>query len=298
MTQLIDPAELSKRYREQLRVDLKGLGAQLKLVGFLSSENAPSMTYSAYTKNACIDVGIDFELRSVPRLELEKAIDAANQDKSVHGIMVYYPVFGTDHDSYIKDLVDYRKDIEGLNSYWSRKLYHNERSVDGDPGRKSILPCTPLAVVKLIEEIGLHDPMRADQPLAGKTVTVFNRSEVVGRPLASMLSNDGARVISFDVEGPLIFADGQVGETKVSRAEALSSSAVVITGVPSRQFELVKGNEIRPGTACINFSTLKNFADDIMGKASVFIPRVGPMTVTMALRNTLRLFRNFHNLKI
>jgi methylenetetrahydrofolate dehydrogenase (NADP+)/methenyltetrahydrofolate cyclohydrolase len=128
----------------------------------------------------------------------------------------------------------------------------------------------------------------------GKTVTIFNRSEVVGRPLASMLANDGARVFSFDISGPLLFEKGHVAETTVSREEALSASQVVITGVPSRDFPLVRAREIGPGAVCINVSTLKNFADDITSKAAVMVPRVGPMTVAMALRNTLRLYDNYH----
>jgi methylenetetrahydrofolate dehydrogenase (NADP+)/methenyltetrahydrofolate cyclohydrolase len=66
----------------------------------------------------------------------------------------------------------------------------------------------------------------------------------------------------------------------------------VITGVPSKHFELVRGAELRAGSLCINFSTYRNFADDITGKAAPFIPRVGPMTVLMVIRNALRLRDN------
>ncbi len=123
---------------------------------------------------------------------------------------------------------------------------------------------------------------------------MFNRSDVVGRPLASMLANDGAEVYSFDIEGPLLFRAERQEPTGISRAEALAAADIVITGVPSRAFPLVSAAEVRLGAVCVNFSTLKNFADDIEEKASVFIPRVGPMTVAMGLRNTLRLYENFH----
>ena len=71
-----------------------------------------------------------------------------------------------------------------------------------------------------------------------------------------------------------------------------AGGGVIVTGVPSRAFPLVTKREIKEGAICLNFSTLKNFADDVLEKASVFVPRVGPMTVTIALRNTLRLHRN------
>ncbi len=292
----IDPSELAKDFRLDIRNRLSQLDRRLKLVGFLSTSETPSRTYASYTKAGCDDVGIDFELIEVPKLELEAAIDQANSDPDVHGIIVYYPIFNTDHDRYIKDLVDHRKDIEGLHTYWAKKLYHNERFVDEAKTKKALLPCTPLAVVKLLAKaratLGCEvDTMR---PLAGAKVSIFNRSEVVGRPLAAMLANDGAEVYSFDLDGALKFVGGTVEESKITRTSALAASDIVVTGVPSRNFQLVAPSEIKAGAICLNFSTLRNFTSDIGDKASVFIPRVGPMTVAMALRNTLRLYENYH----
>jgi methylenetetrahydrofolate dehydrogenase (NADP+)/methenyltetrahydrofolate cyclohydrolase len=151
----------------------------------------------------------------------------------------------------------------------------------------------------LIEAAGFFGSGGPDRPLEGRTVTVFNRSEVVGRPLASMLANDGARVYSFDIDGPLLFEPPRVQsdafelrETDVTRAQALSESEVVITGVPSPEFPVVTASELRAGSLCVNFSTYRNFSDDIQGKAACFIPRVGPMTVLMVIRNAMRLREN------
>jgi methylenetetrahydrofolate dehydrogenase (NADP+)/methenyltetrahydrofolate cyclohydrolase len=293
VTKIIDPGEVAKKFRAETRQAIAQLKHPLRLAGFLSTESSPSVTYANYTKAGCDDVGIEFVLYHENRLQLERRIDEANADKNIHGIIVYYPIFGTEQDRYIKDLVDHRKDIEGLNSYWVRKLYHNERFVDPEQERKAILPCTPLAVLKMIEETGYV--LTGPEPLKGKTVTIFNRSEVVGRPLASMISNDGARVYSFDIDGPLLFKKGSIEEVGVTRTEALGESDIVITGVPTREFPLVTAREIKEGALCINFSTYKNFSDDIIGKAGAFVPRVGPMTVAMALRNTLRLYNNFHS---
>lgn len=109
-----------------------------------------------------------------------------------------------------------------------------------------------------------------------------------------MLANDGADVYSFDIDGPVLFRAHEVLETPISREEALANSDIIITGVPSREFRLVEAEEIKDQAICVNFSTLKNFHDDVLERASVFVPRVGPMTVTMALRNTLRLYHNFN----
>jgi len=292
VTKLIDPGVVAKKFRAEIKQSIATENASLKLAGFLSTESSPSVTYANYTKIGCDDVGIDFILHHENRLALEKKIDEANLDPNIHGIIVYYPIFGTEQDRYIKDLVDHRKDIEGMNSFWVRNLYHDQRYIDNDQSKKAILPCTPLAIVKLIELAGYFQS--GQSPLKGKKITVFNRSEVVGRPLASMLANDGADVFSFDIDGPLLFKKGSIEEIKFSRQEALAQSDIVITGVPSRNFPLVTAKEIQAGALCINFSTFKNFSDDIIGKAGTFAPRVGPMTVTMALRNTLRLYNNFH----
>jgi methylenetetrahydrofolate dehydrogenase (NADP+)/methenyltetrahydrofolate cyclohydrolase len=286
MAKEIDPGEVARKYRSELRAQLAELSQPLTLVGFLSTDAAPSRAYAEYTRAGCADVGIRFDLREVDRLGLENAIEAANADPAVHGIMAYYPIFGLDRDRYLKDLVDPGKDVEGLTSHWAHKLYRNERFADPEKTKPAILPCTPLAILKLLAA--------ADCAPAGKKVVVFNRSEVVGRPLARMLANDGAEVISFDVDGARRFEAAREVETTTTRREALAAAEVVITGVPSRDFPLVSARELRAGAVCVNFSTLKNFADDIGEVAGVFVPRVGPMTVAMALRNVLRLFEGFH----
>jgi methylenetetrahydrofolate dehydrogenase (NADP+)/methenyltetrahydrofolate cyclohydrolase len=229
-------------------------------------------------------------------LDAEAAVRSANADPGVHGIMIYYPIFGTEQDAYVRDTVDPSKDIEGLHTFWARCLYENRRFLDAGRTQKAILPCTPLAILKLVEAAGLFGGH--ERPLEGRSVCIFNRSEVVGRPLASMMSNDGARVIAFDIDGPLLFVPSpsggmhEVRETTLDRASALRQADIVITGVPSRSFPHVQAAEIREGSLCINFSTFKNFSDDILGKAGVFVPRVGPMTVTMAIRNSLQLYKN------
>jgi len=87
----------------------------------------------------------------------------------------------------------------------SPSLAHTAAPPKGDvppPGTvKSILPCTPLGVVKALERIGVYNALLPYGDHAyGRTITVINRSEVVGRPLAALLANDGARVFSVDID--------------------------------------------------------------------------------------------------
>lgn len=286
---LATPELVAARFRTEIKAELRALGAPLKVLGLLSGDDRPSHTYASYAKKACEDLGLAYELRQLPRLELEAAILAANDDPQVHGIMVYYPIFGNQQDRYLKDLVDYRKDIEGMGTFWINKLYRNQRiDPEAPEPAKAVVPCTPLAIIKLLEANGAYGSS-GHRPVAGRTVTIFNRSEVVGRPLAVMMSNDGAKVYSFDEHGALLYRDGQAFETELDRTQALQASQLVITGVPSRQFPLIDADELAPGTICLNFSTRKNFTPAAEARADLFIPRVGPVTIAMCMRNVLRL---------
>jgi methylenetetrahydrofolate dehydrogenase (NADP+)/methenyltetrahydrofolate cyclohydrolase len=290
---LASAEEIAKPFRDAVRESVKALGRKVVLRGILASEDRASGVYAEYTAKGCADVGIHFELVHVPRLDVEDAIARTNLDPGAHGIMVYYPLFSPERDRSLQDEVSPQKDVEGLNSRWSFMLYEDVRyTVDA---KKTIVPCTPLAIVKALESLGAYAPgAAAGSQLKGKSVTIFNRSEVVGRPLAAMLAHDGARVHSFDVSDVLLYEERKTLENKIDRARALAESDIIITGVPSKDFELVKAGEIKPGAVCVNFSTLRNMEDGILERASVFLPRVGPITVAMLLRNTVRLFQNYH----
>ncbi|MBQ49872.1 MAG: methylenetetrahydrofolate dehydrogenase [Zetaproteobacteria bacterium] len=295
MTQSIDPSNVAQNYRTIVRNTIKELDYKVNVVGFLTTDFGPSKTYADYTKFGCEDVGINFELRKVERLNLENAILEANRDPEIHGVFVYYPIFENQQDNYIKDQLNFTKDIEGLSQYWVRKLYSNQRIVNhNNQTFKALLPCTPLAIVKLLSEAGIYRTDNQEQPLQGKAITIFNRSEVVGRPLAVMLANDGAKIYSFDEHGPQLFEKSKISEIAIDRASALEMSDVVITGVPNKSFPKIQLSEIKSGAICLNFSTIQNFEPDIIEKSSMFIPRVGPVTVAMCMRNALRLYENFH----
>lgn len=289
----IDPTRLAQKYYEEVRQEVEKQKLKLKLVGLLTEHSGPSKTYATYTRRGCEAAGIDFDLWEISRLKVEDTLDELDRRKDVHGVIVYYPVFASEQDHYIRDLLSFKKDVEGLNSYWARKLYHNERFVDQEKTKKAILPCTPLAILKLLSETGVAKS--GEKPLGSQVISIFNRSEIVGRPLASMLANDGAKVYSIDIHGTLEVNGPEIKESPVERPQALSEADVIITGVPTREFKLVSASEIKEGAVCLNFSTLKNFNKDIMGKASHFVPRVGPMTIAMVMRNTLRLYQNFHS---
>ena len=321
--------QIAKPFRSAIQNTTSSLSPRPKLVGILANSNAPSRAYASWTAKACEAVGIEYELREVGIVkegkeegtaeqgEVEEAILGANEDDSVNGIMVYYPIFGPRQDGYLQQAVSPLKDVEGLNFTWYVpvisehdemtgsscrsefrtdrlfSLYHNIRFLDprklalaaqvltpspspaasapvptqsttqptpsssaesAPPGLvKAILPCTPLAIVKTLEHCQVYSPLRPYGSRAfGRTITVINRSEVVGRPLAALLANDGARVFSVDLDGvqefnrrkPAQVKEGEEGTNKpsfhpyhtvkksdITLEECLRISDVVIGGV-------------------------------------------------------------------
>lgn len=262
-----------------------------RILGILAAgADEASLVYARTLQGACKVVGFELALIRIKPAHIEERIRRANEDPSIHGIFVFYPIFKDERDKGLKDLLAPAKDIEGLSRYWADKLYANERHVDGDKGHKAILPCTSLGILKTLAYVDYLDE-RPGRTFAGRKITIFNRSDVVGLPLASMLKNDGATVYSFDINGGFVMRR-KGKETPISRAAALRQSDVVITGVPSRAFEKVRGEEIGDNVTCLNFSFVQNFEDSAKRKAGVYVPRVGPMTIAMCIRNAIRLYDN------
>jgi methylenetetrahydrofolate dehydrogenase (NADP+)/methenyltetrahydrofolate cyclohydrolase len=294
---VIDAAEVAAPYRAAVREDVARIERELRIVGLLSQSEGPAHTYAQYARRGAEDAGIAMEVWRIEGDRAPAAIRDANADPSIDGVFLYYPLADPAEDRWLRELVDPRKDIEGMHSFWSRLLYENRRYVDDARSLRTILPCTPLGILKLLQAAGLRTRDRGEQaPLEGLVACVINRSEIVGRPLSAMLANDGATVISLDVNGAVVFEPAierrhahVVRDTNRDRAAALRDADIVITGVPSRAFDLVTGSEIKPGAICVNFSELRNFDDSILEVAAAFVPRVGPMTVAMATRNLVRL---------
>lgn len=247
--------------------------------------------------------GFDFDLRKVDKEELEDAIIKANKDTKINGIIVYYPVFSNREDQYIQQLVSRDKDVEGLSYRYRFNMYQNIRFLDPPANtKKSILPCTPLAIVKVLEYLRIYNSILPyGNRLFGRTITVINRSEVVGRPLAALLANDGASVYSVDWDGVQQFTRGQGLKKRCHDVhekpgwelkDCLPLSDVVISGVPGDKFK-VPTELIRDGAVCINFSSEKNFVgDQVKEKASIYVPAIGKVTIAVLLRNMLRLIKN------
>ncbi|KAL1740092.1 hypothetical protein HDZ31DRAFT_48183 [Schizophyllum fasciatum] len=304
---LLKADPIAATFREEVKTALTQRPRPPKLVGILATSASPSKFYADFTRKQCEDLGFQFELRTTgaaksPELAegegVEEAIIEANEDDSVDGIMVYFPIFGSQQDHYLQQVVSPLKDVEGLHFKFHYNLYHK---CTPPPGTfKSIIPCTPLAVVKTLEHAGVYNKLLPYGDRAyGKTVVVINRSEVVGRPLAALLANDGARVFSVDIDSIQEYTKRPRDSDDAARRyhprhvvhpcnmelkDCLAIADVVISAVPSPSYK-VKTAWLKDGCVCVNVAADKNFEADVREKASLYVPAVGKVTILMLLRN-------------
>lgn len=209
-------------------------------------------------------------------------------------IITYITISGATHDL-LQTIVTYKharfirpKSLLGLPTPSQSPVAPTSTTDDAPEGFvKSIIPCTPLAIVKALEAVGVYNTILDYGDRAyGRTVTVINRSEVVGRPLAALLANDGARVFSVDIDSIQEYTKRPVvqvnGAEKVKRynprhvvhpcpsslEQCLAISDVVVTAVPSAKYK-VPTAWLKDGCICVNVASEKNFEADVREKVSI-----------------------------
>ena len=199
-------------------------------------------------------------------------------------------------DDWLRDSVSHTKDVEGLCYLYRTSLYKNVRFVDGDKSRKCILPCTALSVVKILESLQVSvTSLPPGRRMSEKTVTIVNRSEIVGRPLAAMLANDGATVYSVDIDSIYTFSNGKLEKCTKTAEECVRESNVVVLGVPVKSYK-IPTSWIKKDTTLVNVASFKNYDEkEILGVEGVkVVGMVGKVTVKMLERNLCRLHKQYH----
>ena len=206
-------------------------------------------------------------MAQVEKDHVEETIIAANNNDDIDGIIIYYPIHNNRQDQYLQECVSVAKDVEGLTHKYIFNMYQNIRFLDEEATMKSVLPCTPLAVIKVLEYLHIYNTILPyGNRLFGHTICVVNRSEVVGRPLAALLANDGACVYSVDITGVQKFTRGEGLRKRKHEVEEMPSNwtikdaaplcDVVVTGVPGDSYKF-DPSLLRDGAVCINFSSEK-----------------------------------------
>lgn len=303
----LDTNKIAIPLLEKLYVRINRIKSHRKpnLFGILASDDYESIQYSKNIQNICKKVGINFEVEKVHKLNVESYIKWANNDLDIDGIIIFYPIFGEiEHidggtmDDYLKELVNYKKDVEGLSHHYRFNLYHNIKSNHYYTPLHNIAPSTALAIIKCLEYLNFYDNFyMLSNKLHGITATIVNRSNIVGKPTSLLLANDGAEVYSADKNSIFLMRKEEVGKiytTEKTIEEACQISNIVILGVSNNNYKLNTKN-IKKNTVVINVSTYKNINEnellDIEGVK--YIDSIGKITIIMLLYNLLSLYEQF-----
>lgn len=271
---LIDGREIGKQIREEIKervARLKEQGCIPGLAVIIVGDNQASHTYVRNKQKSSIEVGMKSELIKLPATvteeELLSQIKQLNNDDSIHGILVQLPLPDHINEDRVILTIDPTKDVDG---------FHPENVGKMIIGQRAFLSCTPYGIIKLLE--------RTNTPIKGKHAVIVGRSNIVGKPMGQLLLQRDATVTYCHSQTEnlaehtrqadiLIVA---IGRAKFITKEHVKEGAVVID---------VGMNRDEYGKLCgdVDFEGVKE-----MSSAITPVPGgVGPMTITMLLKNTL-----------
>lgn len=280
--QLLEGKAIAAKIKENLKKEIGTLKQKPKLVSIQVGENPASAVYIKSQKKNAENLGIEYELKTLDAKTTQNSliedIKALNQDKKVSGVIVQLPLpKGIDHRVVMSSIAPL-KDAEGM---------HPENLGHVLLGDSKLAPCTAQAAMELIDSTGVK--------LYGKEAVVVGHSEIVGKPLSLLLLN------KFVTTTVCHIATGERGvlPEHVKRGEIL----VVAVGKAG----LVKGDWIKEGAIVIDVG-INRVGDKLVGdiefekakeKASFITPvpgGIGPLTVTMLMKNVVNAFKLQHKI--
>ena len=271
---IIDGKAVAASVRERVRADVESSGLRPGLATILVGDDPASHIYVRNKRNAAAEVGIEsfhHELPAdTPQPELAELLRSLNADDAVNGILLQLPVPDQIDSGEMIDLIDPLKDVDGLTTVNAGLLVQ---------GRDGLVSCTPAGVIELLDSAGVE--------LRGAEAVVVGRSQLVGRPLASLLLARDATVTMCHSR------TRDLGEV-CRRADVLIAAA--------GRAGLITADMIREGAVVIDVGTNRTDAglvgdvdfDAVAQKAAAITPvpgGVGPMTIAMLLVNTVKAAR-------
>jgi len=276
---MIDGRALAEQFKARIRervAALKAQGRPVRLDALLvGGAGSPGAIYARNQAKTCLEVGIEYHLHELSSQATEDDILGRvlllNANEDVRAIMMHLPLpEGVDTER-IQSMIAVEKDVEGVNPANIGKVVY---------GRRSLVPCTALAVMEMIESTSVK--------LEGACAVCVGASNIVGKPVAVLLMRAQATVISTNVHT-------QDLDALVRSADIVVSAA----GVPG----LVRGDMIKPGAVVVDVGINRVKGDDgklhtvgdvafnevaqVAGYISPVPGGVGPVTVAMMLRNTV-----------
>jgi methylenetetrahydrofolate dehydrogenase (NADP+)/methenyltetrahydrofolate cyclohydrolase len=292
---LLDGASVARTIREGVRMEAAQIaGAPPRLVVLLAGENPASETYVAAKTKAAREAGLRAEtlrLRATDSgAELLSAVRKANRDPDVDGILVQLPLPHGFDTHEVLDAIDPAKDVDG---------FHPENVGLLQQGRPRFVPCTPAGILALLDACQV--------PLPGIRAVVVGRSDIVGKPMAALLTGRDATVTlahSRTRDLPALCRQADllvvaVGKAGLVTADWIRPGAVVVDVGMNRISSLAEAPEnlrrsirVRQaietrGTVLVGDVDFESVAP-VAGRITPVPGGVGPLTVAMLLANTVR----------
>ncbi|MFY9078818.1 bifunctional methylenetetrahydrofolate dehydrogenase/methenyltetrahydrofolate cyclohydrolase FolD [Aliarcobacter cryaerophilus] len=273
---LLDGKILSAKIKEEVKVEVTQIVKEKNitpgLAVILVGNDAASATYVASKAKACKDAGIYSVVHEMPESitqeELLETINMMNNNPKLDGILVQLPLPKHIDTTTVLEAINPLKDVDGFHPYNVGRMVSN---------LDSFLPATPFGVMRMFEEHNIE--------LSGKDVVVIGSSDIVGKPMASLLINKKATVTVCN------------SRTKDLKAHTSKADIVIIAvGVPY----LLKEDMVKDGAVIIDVGINRLDTGKLVGdadfeglknKCSHLTPvpgGVGPMTIAMLLKNTIK----------
>ncbi|MGN7468819.1 bifunctional methylenetetrahydrofolate dehydrogenase/methenyltetrahydrofolate cyclohydrolase FolD [Brevibacillus sp. SAFN-007a] len=275
---ILQGKEVAKSIREKLAIEVAELKKQGIIPGLtvvLVGDDPASHSYVRGKSKGCEEVGIHSEVilkeASTTEEELLAIIHELNENPNVHGILVQLPLPAHISEKAVIAAIHPEKDVDG---------FHPVNVGNMVLANETMLPCTPHGVIELIKRTGTD--------IAGKHAVVIGRSNIVGKPVSLLLQQENATVT-------MCHSRTQNLEEHTRQADIL----VVATG----RARMIGREHVKPGAVVIDVGVNRSESGKLVGDvkfdevkevASFLTPvpgGVGPMTITMLLKNTVEAAR-------
>ena len=280
MTNIINGKDISTAIRQEIRAEVETLPKRPGLAVVLVGNDPASQVYVRNKERACEEVGFYSEKYTLPedttREQLLSLVDQLNESPAIHGILVQLPLPKHLDAEEVILRIDPRKDVDAFHPTNVGKIMI---------GNFDFLPCTPAGVMELLARSGI-DP-------AGKECVVIGRSNIVGKPQAMLLLHKNATVTichsrTKDLAAVCRRADilvSAVGRANFVTTDMVKKGAVVIDVGMNRD----ENGKLVGDVAFAEVSKKTSYITPVPGG-------VGPMTITMLLKNTVTACRRIENL--
>ncbi|MBE6621421.1 MAG: bifunctional methylenetetrahydrofolate dehydrogenase/methenyltetrahydrofolate cyclohydrolase FolD [Ruminococcaceae bacterium] len=280
MTKIINGKDISTAIRQEIRAEVESLPKRPGLAVVLVGNDPASQVYVRNKERACEEVGFYSEKYTLPedttREQLLDLVDQLNESPAIHGILVQLPLPKHLDAEEVILRIDPKKDVDAFHPVNVGKIMI---------GNFDFLPCTPAGVMELLSRSGI-DP-------AGKECVVIGRSNIVGKPQAMLLLHKNATVTichsrTKDLAAVCRRADilvSAVGRANFVTADMVKEGAVVIDVGMNRD----ENGKLVGDVAFAEVSEKTSYITPVPGG-------VGPMTITMLLKNTVTACRRIENL--